>query len=135
MESSDKLEQQIETLIRAHLAACHAAVAATVERVFAAAKSEPARRPRPVRARSVPTRRRTHEELAALGERLYAAICASPGERMSFLAAQLGTTAQRLEVPVAQLKRAGRVRSVGERVHTRYFPLVGEAKDGKAVNA
>jgi hypothetical protein len=50
---------------------------------------------------------------------------------MTFLATQLGTTSRRLEGPVAQRKRAGRVRSVGERSHTRYFPLVGD----KAVNA
>jgi hypothetical protein len=47
---------------------------------------------------------------------------------MTFLASQLGTAPRRLEVPVAQLKRAGRVRSVGRRSHTRYFPLVGDAK-------
>ena len=43
------------------------------------------------------------------------------------LASQLGTTSQRLEVPVARLKRTGRVRSVGRRSHTRYFPRIGDA--------
>jgi hypothetical protein len=79
--------------------------------------------------------RRAPEELAALGERFYSAVCATPGETMTFLAAQLGTTPRRLQRPVAHLKRAGRVRSVGERSHTRYFPLVGDANGDKAVNA
>lgn len=131
MISSDTLERQIEKVIQEHLAACHAVVAATVERVFAGARSEPASRPRQAKAPSMRTPRRTPEDLAALGERLYAAVCAQPGETMTFLATQLGTTSRRLEGPVAQRKRAGRVRSVGERSHTRYFPLVGD----KAVNA
>lgn len=77
------------------------------------------------------TARHTPAVLAALGERFYSAVCATPGETMAFLATQLGTTARHLERPVAQLERAGRVRSVGERSHTRYFPLVGD----KAVTA
>ena len=117
------------------MAACHAAVAATVERVFAAARSEPASRPRPAKSPSMRVPRRTPEELSALGERLYSAICAKPGETMTVLATQLGTTPRRLERPVARLKRAGRVRSVGERSQTRYFPLVGDATGDKAVNA
>jgi hypothetical protein len=133
--NSDKLERQIEKVIQEHLAACHAAVAATVERVFAAARNEPASRPRRTKSSSVRAPRRTPAELSALGERLYSAVCAKPGETMTFLAAQLGTTPGRLERPVAQLKRAGRVRSVGERSYTRYFPLVGDAKGDKAVNA
>ena len=135
MMSSDNLERQIETLIREHMAACHAAVAATVERVFAAARSEPASWPRPAKSPSMRIPRRTPEELSALGERLYSAICAKPGETMTVLATQLGTTPRRLERPVARLKRAGRVRSVGERSQTRYFPLVGDATGDKAVNA
>lgn len=125
--SYQPLEQQIEELIREHLAACQRAVAGAVERAFAAAKSEPARRPQPAKARSGRARPRTPEELATLGEQLYAAVCANPGETMMVLASQLGTTSQQLEVPVARLKRTGRVRSVGRRSHTRYFPRIGNA--------
>jgi len=58
-----------------------------------------------------------------LGEQLYAAVCATPGETMAVLAAALGTSAKKLEVPVGRLKRADRVRSMGRRPHTRYFPM------------
>ena len=113
MTSSQKLEQQIEKLIREHMAVCHTAVAAAVERAFAAARSEPAGQPRQAKAPSVRALWRTPEELAALGEQLYSAVCANPGETMTFLASQVGTTSQQLEVPVAWLKRAGRVRRAG----------------------
>lgn len=44
---------------------------------------------------------------------------------MSVLAAELGVNARELNRPVGKLKLAGRVRSVGQRQQTRYFPVVG----------
>ena len=126
MTSTRELEQQIETLVKDHLAACHKAVTAAVARAFTASNSAPPA-PREGRAKAVspaPQTRRRPEELAVLGERLYAAVCATPGETMTVLAGKLGTSARRLEVPVRRLKHADRVRSVGRRQHTRYFPMV-----------
>jgi hypothetical protein len=65
--------------------------------------------------------------MAALGERLYQEVCAKPGETMSVLAADLGSSWQELSRPMSHLKRDGRVRSVGQRHLTRYFPLVSKA--------
>lgn len=59
----------------------------------------------------------------ALGERFYAALCRSPGETMTTLAPQVGASPRALQVAVARLKRAGRVRAVGQRQGTRYFPM------------
>ena len=50
-------------------------------------------------------------------------IEADPGEVMAVLAPRMGQTPRSMEVPVRHLKRAGRVRSVGNRPHTRYFPM------------
>jgi hypothetical protein len=50
---------------------------------------------------------------------LYSAVCAKPGETMMFLAAQLEATPRQLKRPVAQLKRAGRVRSAWASARTR----------------
>lgn len=123
----ETLEQQIEALVRAHLAACHQNAQAAVERAVAAATKE---RPDAARERSVkkktPGQRRpsrSREELTALGERFYAAVCETPGETMSVLAARLGLPPRSLEKPVAHLKKAGRVRSAGARQFTRYFPM------------
>jgi predicted transcriptional regulator len=69
---------------------------------------------------------RSPEELARLEEQLYAAVCETPGETMIVLAARLGMPSRRLEVPIKRLKRAGRVRSVGQRNGARYFPMAEE---------
>ena len=54
---------------------------------------------------------------------------------MMGLAAQLGVRSQELSVPVARLKRDERVRSVGHRSQTRYFPMASEAKGQKEAEA
>ena len=53
-------------------------------------------------------------------------VSAKPGETMSVLMADVGASARELNRPVALLKRAGRVRTVGSRNNTRYFPMVAE---------
>lgn len=72
--------------------------------------------------------RRTPAQVAELGERFYEVLCAHPGETMAVLAAKIGSTPRELQRPVTLLKRAGRVRSVGQRQATRYFPMVGGAE-------
>lgn len=124
----ETLEQQIEALVRAHLAACRQSAQAAVERAVAAATREPrldAASQRSAKKKTPGQRRpsRSREELTALGERFYAAVCDTPGETMSVLAARLGLPPRSLEKPVAHLKKAGRVRSAGARQFTRYFPM------------
>jgi hypothetical protein len=65
-----------------------------------------------------------------LGERLYEAVCAQPGETMAALAPELGSSPRELHRSMAALKRAGRVRSVGQRSHTRYYATV--TRSGRA---
>jgi len=125
MTSSEKLGRQIEQMVREHLAECQRAVTAAVTRAFATANAEPQRRSRRADAAKTATTRRTPEQVAALGERLYAAMCETPGETITVLAGRLGTTPRALQVPVKHLKRAGRVRTVGQRQSTRYFPMLG----------
>jgi len=117
------LSEQIEQLVREHIASTRRAAAEAVERAFTssstgAARSSPARSPR-----RAPGRRRGPEEIAALGDRLYAAVSAEPGETMAVLAPAVGATSRDLHRPMAALKRSGRVRSVGERHQTRYYPI------------
>ncbi len=64
------------------------------------------------------------DEMNALSERLYAAICANPGQNMATLAPVVGVSPRVLQVPRAKLKEAGRIRSVGSKQYTRYFPMV-----------
>lgn len=115
----EHLQNQIEQLVREHLAAHRAAVTAVVERAFASTIAPAA----PRRARRTPGRRRPPTEVSELAEQLYAAVRAKPGELMVVIAAHMGQTVRALNRPMQHLKRAGRVRSAGERGHTRYFPM------------
>jgi len=118
---TEGLQRQIERLVREHLAAQQKAALAAVERAFAPAAPVRARPVRPVRPS--PGRRRRTSELAHLAERLCEAVRACPGETMTVLAASVGEKPRALNRPMLHLKRAGRVRSAGERHHTRYFPM------------
>ena len=131
MTNSDirSLENEIEKLVREHVAACKAAAAAAVERGFGAATPRPkkAMKRKNAAAANAPIQRRTPQEVAALGERFYAAVCARPGETMRVLSAEVGATADVLHRPMTRLKKAGRLRSVGQRDQTRYFPMASGA--------
>jgi len=50
---------------------------------------------------------------------------------MATLADEMGVPAATLQRPMAQLRSEGRVRTVGERHLTRYFPAVVKASAGK----
>jgi len=77
--------------------------------------------------RSAPGPRRVPEELEALAERFFAAVEATPGETMLTLAGSLGLRSKELERPVLRLKKAGRIKTVGERNWTRYFAMTPRA--------
>ena len=117
----DELQKHIEDLVRAHLVAQRTEAMAAVERAFAAASAS--RPPTAKAPRKSAGRRRASTEVAGLGERLYEAVQANPGQPMAVLAAHVGESARALNRPMLHLKSAGRVRSAGERSRTRYFPM------------
>jgi hypothetical protein len=120
-----KIENAVEQLVREHLAACEAAATAAVRKSFHRATSrasKPRQGGRRTRERAT-SRRRSREEIAELEEQLYATVCAHPGETMTVLAETLGSTSRELNRAALVLRRNGRVRSVGRRGATRYFPL------------
>ena len=117
------LEIQIEELVREHIAAIRQAASAAVARAFERAAGRGAKGERVAPKKRETGRRRTSEEVAALGERLYATICAHPGAAMITLATHVGVPARELNLPVTQLRQAGRVRTVGQRQGMRYFPM------------
>jgi hypothetical protein len=132
MTTNNELAEQIERLVRDQIAAIRTAAAAAVERAFAAANSAAGGHPQRAKvastaARAKPAPRRAAEEVAALAETFYAALRRSPGETMATLAPQVGASPRALQVAVARLKRTGRVRAVGQRQHTRYFPMTTAA--------
>jgi hypothetical protein len=133
------LEAEIERLVREHVAACKVAAATAVERGFDSARSGRTKKTSRVQTSRVQTSRssktskphRTAEELAELGEQFYAAVCAKPGETMRVLCADVGATPRELNRPMNVLKRDGRVRTVGRRYQTRYFPMAEDLSETK----
>ena len=124
--SIEDLEERIEQVVREHIAAIRAGAAAAVSRAFLESTHPGSRPLPPKRTLTRPTlnRRRTEAEVGALAERLCAAVHAMPGETLSRLALKLGATAQELSLPADHLRRAGRLRSLGQRQQTRYFPVI-----------
>ena len=120
-KTTEELQAQIERLVRDHLAAQQKATSAAVERAFAGVTVAVPRRNQ--EARSTAARRRPTTEMAEVAERLCEAVRLCPGETMATIAARVGEKPRALNRPMRHLKRAGRVRSAGQRNFTRYFPM------------
>jgi hypothetical protein len=123
--STENFEERIEQLVREHIEAIRARAEAAVARGFAESavrSSSPDAPQTKPSARRPASRRRTPEQVADLTERLCTAVHAQPGETMLRLAPQMGVTPGELSVAVTRLRQQGRVRTVGQRQHTRYFP-------------
>lgn len=136
MTTNHDLAKQIEDLVRQHVDALRTTAAAAVTRAFVAEPSDPvrasAKSPRP-RTKAAP--RRAPEELVALGERFYAVLCLRPGETMTTLAPEVGVAPRVLQVAVARLRRTGRVRAIGKRQQTRYYPMTSSPAAAKPTAA
>jgi hypothetical protein len=132
MTTNNELGEQIERLVRDHIATIHTTVAAAVMRAFGATRAVAENPPQRTRmpsagVRAKPAPRRTGEEVAALAEQFYTVLRRSPGETMTTLAPQVGASPRSLQVVVERLKRTGRVRTVGQRQFMRYFPMTATA--------
>jgi hypothetical protein len=116
------LGERIERLVQEYISEARTAAQVAVDRAFANSAGDTAKK-QEQRGRRRSGRRRPSAELDALSERLYAAMCNAPGETMMVLAPAVGCSARELQRPMALLKRAGRIRSVGRRQATRYYPM------------
>lgn len=124
---AQKLEAEMAKAISIIVAASHAAARETLDDAFGVTRhggerrsKGNAQRQRSPRSRSSP--RRTGEQIATLERQLLDAVWATPGEAMNVLAPRVGVAPSELQVPVARLKGAGRLKTVGARQFTRYFP-------------
>jgi len=123
------LQEQIERLVQQHVAAYEVEVRAALRGLASTGGtgSAPRRRKAAGSTKGKTQARRTPAEIAALGERFYAAVESQPGETMAVLVRGLGVSSRDLERPVSQLRKAERVRTVGERSRMRYFPMATSA--------
>jgi hypothetical protein len=120
--------ERIERLVEEYISTTRNAAQAALDRAFATATTPSIGRSRPTAApaRSRRGSRRAAAEIGTLSERLYETVCRMPGETMTVIAPSVGATAQELNRPMLRLKDSGRVRSVGTRHATRYFPMARE---------
>ena len=124
-KTPDQLAARIKDLVDDYVreAECSALDALTV--AFSSARHVPNKTARAKALSPKPCKqgqRRTPEQLAELADDVATAIAERPGESMAVFAAALGVSVRDLHRPMSMLKRQGRIRSVGERHLTRYFP-------------
>lgn len=121
MNTSEKLTRETEIAIQAVLFATGLLAAAGRRE---SSLVSPVRRSATRVTRGLGTaKKRTPAELAALSNELFSAIADTPGESMPVLAERLGVDGRQLERPRILLQNAGRIKTVGRRQSTRYFPL------------
>ena len=131
-KSPEELTKQIEQLVAQYVAESRRAVRDAVERAFGVSPSagrvgKASASASPKLSRKPCERRRPPEEVAQLGDRLLELVRARPGESMVAFAAELELGVRELQRPMSLLKRAGRVRTVGQKQQMRYFPALGKA--------
>jgi len=144
-DPGQKLDQLVAEFVRAAQEAVLAAVAkglaatpsAEATALSSTKSSKPSKRAKSSKSGSAPkpslrSKRRTEAEVAELGERFYTVLCRHPGATMAVLARKVGSSPRELHLPVALLKRAGRVRSVGQRQWTTYFPMASVVEAAEA---
>jgi hypothetical protein len=132
MNTTEDLAAKIERLVVDHVAKIRRSAAEAVERAFAGPSTTRVPQKRTASASTRPSRRRNPEELEKLAEQLHAAVCETPGETMAVLSERVDATVRELNRPMNNLRRAKRIRSVGTRSQTRYFPTVGPAANSRA---
>ena len=131
MNTTEDLTAKIEQLVRDHICELERSATAAVTRAFGSPSATAKQRPK-TQGRRQTANRRDPEEVAALAERLHAAVCNAPGETMAVLAERVGATVSELNRPMNNLRRAGRLRSAGTRNQTRYFPAANGASNSRA---
>lgn len=125
-----ELAGAIESLIGSYMATVREAAEQAVERGLVRSAARQSKRPGKTACSSAaPTSasRRTAEELAGACDALCEVVRAHPGASMVTLAERMGAEARTLRRPMATLRATGRVRSVGQRHLTRYYPAVRSA--------
>ena len=123
MKPTEELAAKIERLIHDHVAELHRLAADAVKQSFAQVTAPTGRK----KPRSTPTtapKRPASAELTVFAERLHGKVCETPGESMAVLAERLGSTVTKLRRPMENLRRTGRVRTIGSYGQMRYFPTV-----------
>lgn len=126
----EQLAHAIEALVASFVEESRRAAEQAVQRAFASARGAAKRGRSNSSETASPSKRRSAEELSELCEQLFELVRKQPGESMMVFAEEIGLPTPALHRPMSKLKAEGRVRSVGERNRTRYFPAVSRGSKG-----
>lgn len=131
MTNEEQLEEQIAKALSSYFEAGQQIARRALERALSgkpkvASSRSMARAPRSERPRQ---RKRSRAVIDQLCESFWMAVSAHPGESMQFLAERVGECPSQLGIVVSRLKRADRIRTVGSRQFTRYFPATETARE------
>ena len=138
LKTPEQLARAIETLVGCYIDEVRTFAVGAIERSLRrptpAGKS---RRPTVTRGAELQpqTNRRTPEQVGELAEQLEQLICSEPGRSMAALSEQLGQPASLLQRPMTSLAAAGRVRKVGQRNMTRYYPSLASMEQSPGSSA
>ena len=130
MKTTEDLAARIEQLVANHIAEIRRSASEALVRGFAGTTTS--RRKQAASSRATGSKRRDPAQLVDLAERLHAAVCETPGETMAALAGRVGAAARELNRPMNNLRKAGRLRSVGLRSNARYFPIVNRGQSSRS---
>lgn len=127
-KTPEELARRIESLVAAYVSEAERVAQAALSHSFSNAHDRPGKKSTPASAKpSTPnsrqqSSRRTPQQLADLADQLAARVVDQPGESMASFAKHMGVSVRDMHRPMTMLKDQGRVRSVGQRTLTRYFP-------------
>ncbi len=122
----NQIEERVNAMVGEILVVVRRAAIEAVNQALSGASTAVSPRPRskPGKRQSQPAApRRSPEQLASQRERLYTEISELPGEGMALYASKLQVPVRALSLPARQLRKAQRVRTVGQRERMRYFPM------------
>jgi DNA-binding NtrC family response regulator len=123
LELADAIEALVASYVNSVRDSAQQAVERALSPIAPTRRSSAAARLPTATSRSS-TARRTATELEEVCAALCERVRAQPGASMVELAEQMGADRRSLQRPMEKLRAAGRVRSVGRRHLTRYYPAV-----------
>lgn len=123
----EEIEFAVTQLLNASQSAAHAIIDEAFNENGKSKRRCPTKRSKRDKSRNV-GRHRNSAEIDKLGERFIEMVVEEPGQTMGVLAPKCEATARELYTPIIKLKAKGKIKTVGHRQLTRYFPVV-DAKE------
>ena len=117
---ASNLVEQIDQLVRDHLAQVRAEATAALERAFEGSRAPKKMASAPKRRAS--GKRRSRSEVAELAERLYASVASEPGEEMTHYAGPAGVERPRAELADDDVASRRQAAHDCMRNRMRYYP-------------